>query len=65
MPRDADGWTPLMCCALHGHTQLAQQLLRAGTAEVEARNGEGHTALMIAAIANQVGGPMQPSCTGY
>jgi ankyrin repeat protein len=38
--RDGDGFSPLMCAALHGHTKLVRKLLKAGgeAAGVEVRD---------------------------
>ncbi|XP_071827545.1 fibronectin type 3 and ankyrin repeat domains 1 protein-like [Apostichopus japonicus] len=43
-------WTPLMrCCAMSGHVEVARELFFAG-AEVEKKDKDGKTALMIAAL---------------
>ena len=45
--RDHDGITALMYAAFHGHTGVAQELMRAG-ADNSFRNKEGQTALQLA-----------------
>jgi hypothetical protein len=44
---EAEGWSPLMCAAWHGEFYAVEALLEAG-ANVNARDSEGDTPLLVA-----------------
>jgi ankyrin repeat protein len=45
--KDKDGTTALMAAAVRGHKEVLEALIKAG-ADVNAQNGDGHTALFFA-----------------
>ena len=48
--RDNKGFTPLMCAAQEGYTEVCEQLLEKGKASIEETTPDGCTALTSAAI---------------